>query len=342
MAVVFMDSCRHYRDDAEIGKKWTTNSTGVVSLNTHPSGSGSTLSLGTGQYVETSFTADDKVTCGFYVKMLSFPASTYELAHIYDASTVQIALQVTGSGQFTISRTTSTSSANRLILTTESYSANIWYYIEIWLDPEDTSGKVFLRIDGDLVGQYEGYTKGGTATTAQKFRLYNESITSGVEYADIYVATAEADFLATETTVPKFAILKPDTDVATPAWNIDPSSPTTHFTKVDDDPIHLYDNDYIYETTVSDIDKFNVEDIPNMSYGKVFAVQAVAVAKHDGTSTNFAHEVTSGATTDTGSTETPTTDYLPYVKLWAQDPNGPTAWTKSSVTTANFGVKVVA
>jgi hypothetical protein len=106
-------------------------------------------------------------------------------------------------------------------------------------------------------------------------------------------------------------------------------------------PSHEDDIAFLQETTVDDLDLYNMDDVPG-DFDTVQAVQVWARARKSDAGTGlFAFLLKSGGSTDTGADNgLAAGSWLQFTKVYDRNPIGPADWTTSSVNAAQAGLKV--
>jgi hypothetical protein len=109
------------------------------------------------------------------------------------------------------------------------------------------------------------------------------------------------------------------------------------------DTLGAPDDDTSYITDGTSGDKstctfVSISSTPTYIYG---ANVKTRLKKTDVGTVNFAATCKSSSTNSDGTTTAATTSYAWYSQLYAGDPNTSALWTKSNLTAAEFGVKVI-
>lgn len=102
------------------------------------------------------------------------------------------------------------------------------------------------------------------------------------------------------------------------------------------------DSDYVQSSTVNNKDTYAVADMSHTP-ANIFGTQLNMIAKKDDSGTRSICSVCrSGGTDYDGDTQALGTTYVDYRQIRETDPATSSAWTRSNLNSAEFGVKVAA
>lgn len=121
-------------------------------------------------------------------------------------------------------------------------------------------------------------------------------------------------------------------------WNtVFPTSPTTHYDKLDEKTLGGdSDTTYVETSSSSDRDVFTMSDISTPSGTPTFVVQTWAYAMRTaGGTMNFQEGIVSGGTDYIAYSGVLTAGYLNYSKGWLVDPKDSTVWTTTKINALN-------
>jgi hypothetical protein len=141
-------------------------------------------------------------------------------------------------------------------------------------------------------------------------------------------------------------ILYPVSDAVSSDWDVYPSSPTTHYDKVDDGSTHDGDSTYIYEETIGLEDEQNaLFNQGNHSIPVGATINHVTVAIYAKRTHNFAPniriKVRLNATDAESANIAPSTSaYTEYTEQFDEKPGGG-SWVRNDIDNTDFGVWLV-
>lgn len=258
--------------------------------------------------------------------LLSFPST---------GGTVQGQLHVGSSNVLYVTRGTST------ILGTGSTPLAIetWYYIEIRYKVDDSAGEVEVKINGisEINLSSQDTRNDASYNSIASFRLlggrYFQS-GKGTRVDDLYaLETASSpndDFLG-DCRVDTLAV---NADGTTNQWT---PSAGNNYENVDDDPP---DGDTTYNETDTDghVDLFDHVDLSQTT--SVFGVQVAAYLEKTDAANIFVRLGTrSGGSNYWGSAQGAGASYQHLMQMFETDPATGSAWTRTGVNNAEFGIK---
>lgn len=227
-------------------------------------------------------------------------------------------------------------SAGTAIATTQVFTLNIWYYIEIKLFVNGASGTVETRVNGvtDVASTVGNF--GSASINSISIGTTNGS-SANTDFDDMYVVDTTGSSHNTWLGEQRVEVILPNGAGNSSQWT---ASTGNAFQTIDDSQGNG-DTDYIYSSTVNDVSTFTYGDL-SVSAGSVNAVQVNHLVRKDDVATRqIATVVRTGGTDYVGSTEAAlSTNYLGRQELYDQDPTG-SDWTISSVNAAEFGVKLI-
>lgn len=218
--------------------------------------------------------------------------------------------------------------------------ANAWFYLEVKVKINDTTGTVQVRVDGTDVINITGQdTRNGGADG-----LIDRILIGSCENNALKLRVCDFYFLNEIGSAPHNDLLGPQTieslrtDAAGNYTNWTPSAGANH--DAVDDPIDaVHDGDATYvETTVVERDSYSFGDM--VSGEDPIAVQVKATARFTGTALDFNTFLRRSATDIDGPTDTPTSAYADRaITIWETDPVAAAAWTKANLEATEFGLE---
>lgn len=314
----------------ELLRKWRNSTGAVPSLETGRT-SGYSYRAGSSaasMSLQTAIIADNE-TCiiGFGFKASTL--STRSILFIYDEDgTEKFVLGVTSAGALATSCTGSGHSIND---TTADglIVVDTWYYIEVKVVFNSSSGSQLVHIDGAPVISETGIdTIAGTSDAEWRFVAFQGAFQTNTFYFDdIYICDGSGSVNNSMLGDCRIIGIFPESD-ATPN-EFDPSSGSDHFDLVNDPS--MSESDYL-EGDAGDAESFNYTDLGTS--GSVLGIAIVTSARK--TDTGFL----SLATTVDGTpldAQPVSASLVDHVEILEQDPNTSTPWTKSTLEAAKFG-----
>ncbi len=209
---------------------------------------------------------------------------------------------------------------------------DIWYYFEIKLNIDNSTGSYEVKVDGVTKLSNSGVdTKNGNGT-GKYLRWTNPTVVDSY-FDDIYICdntgAQNNDFLGDCTIV----AINPDSDVTT-EWSTPGAS---HYTEIDENPSDE-DTSYIETGSPTAVDLWGFENVTNL-FGSIYGIQVCGESTRTGDAIDL--RIVSGATTSddvgTDNTEVNDPDYVTYTRIVELDPNTSSAWTLSNLNAAQFG-----
>lgn len=341
MALRFLDSFDHYAS-ADILQKWSSTSGAAPAIS---SGNGrrssSALRLtGTSSCTLTK-TLDSQATwiIGFALNVSAAPSSATQLIACYDAGTEHLRLRLNVDGTISVLR----GGATVLSTSASSIAFGSFGYLEWKFTIDDSTGSYDVHYNGASMTSGTGVdTRNAANATANQFQLRASTGPGGnYDFDDLYICdgtgSANNDFRG-DTRV----------DCYLPSGNGNSSqlvgsdgNSTDNYLLVDESSQNG-DTDYVQSATVNNKDTYAFADMAHMPTS-IFGVQINMIAKKDDSGTRSICAVTRSGGSDTdGTTQALSTSYLCYREIRETDPNTSTAWTRTDLNNAEFGVKVAA
>jgi hypothetical protein len=337
MALIWADGFERYSSNTEINKVWTV---GPYEGTTTGRIQGSCLYLGggsddSGTYQTSAYTAPTNLGnatsgyIGFGVKMADVSESGINFFQLRDGLTVNgvhLCLRVEA-GLLKLYRNTT------LIATGGSFSANVWYYIEMYWNIHASTGTVTLKRDGATEINFSGNTYAGTGGTYIN-RIVILSGTYNTKYFDdFYISNSE--FLGNFRTVR----LTPNAAGDTTQWT---ANTGLNYAAVDDAATDS-DTTYVVTTTTDNIDLYNLTS-PTHGGATILGVDVRYDNRKEVSDTNFAPVFkTAGGTVQVGSTIPVTSaSYVVSNVLQLVNPETGVAWTSGEIDGLQIGMKKLA
>jgi hypothetical protein len=332
MAIEFIDGFDHYTSNTNLARKWDATSSGNSTTGRFTGSArraiNANLGLRSGQLAAKATRVVGAAL--FWPTDSSF--NTNPWFAFYDNTTIQLDVRMDASGYMSVTR-----NGTSLATASSPVTKGVWYNWE-FKATIDNSGSFEVRLNGST------WVSGSSVDTQNTANAYSNGIMFVNAGYDFYIddfyclntdGSSNNDFLG-ECRV--HSVL-PDGEGNTQEFT--PDSGSTHYTQVDEaDPDA--DTTYVSSDTVGHTEQFALANITIT--GSIAAVQTVITArKDDAGSREIAESCRSGSTDFTGSTQVLASTYLMFREIRETDPNTspPSAWTQSTVNSAQFGLEIV-
>ena len=332
MALLFYDGFDWTSDIADITRKWNSaNLTGCYVGTAYGRFGSKGLSLYYNRYIQKNI--DDKSTV--YLGLATYTGSgdisvstSYPFIDFMNGANSHVALCFVSP---TVARFYNNHATQ---IGTDITVPNIqgrWVYIEIKATISDTVGEIILKING--IEYYNGTnldTRNGTPTTINSIRIATVYATSpNIDDAYIDDSQFHGDV--------RVRTIYPD---ANGSENDLTPSAGSNYQNVDDPGDPDDDSTYNSGSTVGDRDLYGVT-APTLA-----TVKAVAVSPHirkdDAGTRKIKNVVRSGGTNYLGSELEVDSSYGVKQSIWELDPADSTAWSKTKIDNAEFGLEITA
>lgn len=282
--------------------------------------------------------SDSTFICGFRFRFDALPTATQKLLFIYDASgTEKATLQISTGGVLSF---VSTIGGTGITGTGATLSINTWYWIEFKVKfATGTGGDYTLKVDGSSAQTQSGINTVGFGNSVwSSFGVDSPVLSTSAKYYwfdDFYVADSTGSDNNTMLGDVRVIGLFPDADAGTNQFM--PSSGTDHYAVVNEaNP----SNSTYLDGASGDVELFTHADLTEG--GGIFGVShRVQIEKTEPVAPDAKLKCVSGATTSNGTTEKLSAS--PYVmeRIHELNPDGSSAWTRTTLNAAKFGVEAV-
>lgn len=335
MALLFMDGFDHYAS-ADITKKWdyTYLSFSYIDATAGRRGGGAMHGIYNYGEVRRDIVETDEVVVGFALK----PE--------YDQTDVGVIWLAEGANGHVIVKLFSPflkvyKGSTLLGTGVISIPSNAWSYIEVRAVISDTTGVVQVKVNGTLDSGLNlsgvNTRNGGTGVVSTITLGASSGASMDGWYDDLYVCDASGSVNNTFLGDCRVDVVFPEADGYYTAF--DPSTGTTHYTLVDD----LAPNALDYVSTATDgvRDSYGFSDLEALSPSSVRGVQVtVAGQKSDSGSAQIVMFSRVSSTDADGAAQNLATTQSIKTQVFETTPAS-SAWTQSTVDSAQFGVKAV-
>jgi len=218
------------------------------------------------------------------------------------------------------------------LLGSTTYPAGSWFYLELKVFVDSSTGTVDIWINGSNVLSLTGVdTTDGSATTVNTVSYDQDDNGAIYRIDDVYVT--DGDVLGDSRVLP----LRPDGDGNSTQFT--PDSGGSNFSQVNEtEPDD--DTSFVESGTLNDLDLYTLED-PVSTPATVHAVRSVVRArKTDTDPLSLTHTVRTGGSNFSGDESALGTDYAVFENIWEQNPNTTAAWQGSELTDLELGYEV--
>lgn len=267
---------------------------------------------------------------------------------LYDGTTCQLAVIMNSDRTLSIIR-----NSTGTVLGTSTYTVPVasYFYLELKFNISDSisSGDVILYVDGTAVITLAAATDCKHTTNAYitKYRLGGDSgIISAApprRYIDDHYIV---DFTGTINNAPLGSVrvqtLLPSANGNSSGMSGSDGNSVDNYALVDETGSNNGDTDYVEHATAGTKDTYVVQDTASTT-STIFGVQTNIVAKRTDTDNKTIAPVIRIGSTDYDGPTTASINsaFTTYTQLYETKPSNSTAWTKTDVDGAEFGVKVV-
>ena len=278
-------------------------------------------------------TTNDTLIVGMAVKFPSLLSTLY-FFYLYDGTTGGMNLRLNTDGSISVRRGETVLGTSDPVIVVDT-----WYYLELKVKCNDTTGTYELRLNENNILSASGVnTKAGTHDYYDTARFRGGASSRFSFYDDIYICDSTGsinnDFLGNCRVV---AVAPDGDDTAT----FDTASGgSSHYLDVDENPADD-DTTYVEDGTTGHKDLYDYAAMPS-SLGAIKGIEIKTVCRNtDGTQYDLITPIKSGAAETDDSAQTLTsTSYKTKTRVSEIDPNTSAAWTETTVNAAKFGVKV--
>ena len=289
-----------------------------------------------GQYgaetiITPAITADDTIIVGLAIKM-DAPLLNVTLIDLYDGATKGINLRRTSGGELAIYL----DAALIETTTTVGMAVGTWYYVELKVVCNGTTGSYDVRVDGHSV---MSDTNVDTKAGADDYQDRAKITFSACYLDDIYIADGTGalnnDFIGPCRTL----MCSPDGDYSVNWATIFPAN-GDHCLRVDDGALADDDTTYVEDNTTGNRDLFDYASVTVLTSILGLAINTTCKVT-DVNSVDLKIVTESQGTTDVGAATTiSSTDYITLSEISETDPSNGVAWDVDYINAARFGFEV--
>lgn len=335
MAVLFMDSFDHYTTAADKG--WTVVGGGITSVIARTGGQAVRVSrriLAYNQYVQRplpSSPATVIVGVAMYADFTGSVVGTEPIIQLLDSGTVQTELELNSDGSLSAGGQTSDPGV---------FTYQAWNYIEFKATIDNAAGAVEVRVNGVQELSVSGIDTQNSGT-AQVTQVRLASATTGSSTYMYFDDLVILDTTGTENNDligdVKVQALYPDGNGANSDFTGSDGNSVDNYQLVDENPPDTAD--YVQSGVAGHKDTYSFGDIGASDTPRAVQVNLHAL-KTDAIS-RIIRALARPTTTDNESADLAlSTSAQILTAVFNTNPDSSTAWTKSAVDGAEFGVKV--
>ena len=339
MALQFFDGCGEYYPTAQLHRVWDSIANATV-LPTSGRRSGACIRLGaTTHHIGKSFPQVQSIVAAFALSIPSLPAGDSIIGRFYGAGVNHLNIYIDSLGHIGVER-----GSTELVETTAVITGGTYYYLEVKVLISNTVGTVDIQIDGVNEASGTGLDTNNSGTDVVDAVYVVGYNASQLDVDDFYIVDTSGlapwnDFLGDV----RADMVLPNGDGTTSDFDTTfPASPTTHSTKVDENPA-TDDTDYNETNTPNDIDLFDYAAVPTIAGASgVLGVKSMALARKTNAGTANMRLVTRPVSTNfNGPSEPLGSDYRYHFNIWEDNPETSSVWTDATINAAQFGIEAL-
>jgi len=342
MALIFMDGFDHYLV-ADITLKWNSTDASAIDIRSdyavRPGSMGLLLAGGASSILSKSLPGSyGTFTSGFYWRTGSTGTASTIVAYL-EGTTEHVSLRYDNTGHLTFTR-----AGTVLATSTNTFSINTWYHIEVKATIADSpSGAYEVRVNGSATNWIAATTgadtrNGGTgviSTVRLTNRNTNDTSSTNHRFDDFYFLDNSGSVANSFIGPSRITTLRPESAGNYTQWT---GNYADNFVNVQD---QTQDGDTTFNQTVTDgnIDTFNLDTVQNST---VYGVQHVLVVRQDAGSGKTVRAKTRISGTDySGTTTAIGATYIFVLDPRSTSPASSAQWTASEINGAEFGYEKV-
>lgn len=340
MTLRFADSFDHY-GSSDFLLKWSSIS-GVaptISPVGRRSTSGMRIGGGANSFITKVLPPHATWVIGFALNVSAAPTTASRIVSVFDTGTEHLRLRLNTDGTVSVIRGVST------VLSTSAASLSFggYSYLEWKFTINDSTGSYDVRLNGASITSGTSVdTRNGANASVNQFQIRAlEQPGGNWDFDDLYICDGEGstnnDFLGDI----RVDCYLPNGNGNSSQLLGSDSNSTDNYALVDESSQNG-DSDYVQSATSGQKDTYAFADMAHTPTG-ILGAQINMIAKKDDAGVRSICSVTRSGGSDTdGATQALSTSYLCYREILETDPNTSSAWTRTNLNNAEFGVKVAA
>ncbi len=339
MALLFADGCGEYYDTAHMGQVWDQLFNTPIVEPSAGRRSGASIQCISGEAVSKNIPiTGGSLFTGFAVQFDTVVDDIFFGLFREAVGHITLELQATGAIKINYGTAQSATSSTGLI------TADIYHHIEIEARVADAGGRYIVKLDGTtILTNLSVDTQNAGKSGIDRVVFGDTGGHTDYKFDDVYICDSlgpppQNTFLGD---AQLDAVLADGDGVQTEFTTTFPASPTTHYTKVDENPA-TGDTDYNESAVVGHRDLFNFAALPTVGGGSnVMSVKAIALTKKTDAGTRSIRLITRPTSTNfNGADRALQTDYHYKSFTWDANPQTNNQWTDTLINAAQFGVEV--
>ena len=275
-----------------------------------------------------------------HVKMDGGLSGEDDFLRIYTSDDSRSDIRVDSSGRIVVRALDGNSSNSPIATGTVNIADGGWHHVEFELVFDDSNGVIKVWVDGvaDIsVTPVDNVTDGNLGTNGiDSVELHGYANSANSYWDDVVCWDDEGTFTG-QLGQHRFDLLTPDADGTTTDFTT--STGVDHYALVDETPAN--DTDYVESGTSTNKDLFEYTDLsvtPNSIAGVLVNTRALNT---DLGAISMNVVARSNVTEADSPNKALTSSAILYQHFFDEDPDTSSAWTKTGVDNAEFGVKVV-
>lgn len=339
MALRFIDSFDHYAT-ADINMKWqTTNST--VAISAGNGRRGASMRMTTFNSYATKV-LDSQAT---WIVGVAFRCSgllnSGSIISLLDSGSGQVDLRVKSDGNLQVTR-----NGTLLGTGTSPLSTNTWYFIELKVKIDPSTGTVDVHVNGSSVISLSGQNTRATSNSSANSIALGQAISqvSGVtlDFDDLYICDSQGSTNNTFLGDCRVDCYLPTGNGTNSQFTNSSGNSTNNYTKINETS-QDGDTSYVADATVNDIDSYAITGLVHTPLN-IYGVQTNIIAKADDAGARSIAPLLYRSSTAYAGTSVSlgSTSYADKLQIYEQDPATSASWTKTNLNATEFGVKVTA
>lgn len=281
--------------------------------------------------------AGDRLIVGFRFRTNS--DATNPIVRINQDASIRGTLGVVGSPPKLRWVRGSSLTTNIVLTTTETFSLNQWYYVELEVLASFTggTGSVKIAINGGTPAEASSADTFSTANTSNRIRLESTSSSFTNDFTDLYIADSTGSGVTAFIGDVQVVTAEPDTDEVTD-WTL--TGEVSHFLALDEVNAAHDETSYI-ETSTTSQESVHKVGYPRLTINGTDTLYGVQIGAAARDTTSGAPQIELGVGTDTvpttpavlyGSAQTLPTGsaYGTFFEVFETDPDSGVAWVQGS------------
>lgn len=337
MALIFMDGFDAYAANGATCQtqmifKWGEVSSTAATFTAGRFAGSLGLDSSTTGFTTPAFGSQTTWTLGFAF-FRATGANNFVVASFIDTSTTQCSLFLNSSNIFELRRSTSVILATG----TTTIATSTWYYVEVQVTINNSTGSMELRLDGSSpeASVTNVNTQSSANATANKINIGANS----QYYDDLYLLDSTGslnnDFLGDVS----IDTILPDAAGDFSEWSLGAGS-GANYERVNEQAVDD-DASYVFTKTVNALDMYNFPELSSVK-SNIAAVSANITLRKDRAGGVTVAPAIRALTTNYNGTAGPVYDnYLKTIQIYELYPPSGNEWTISGVNTSQYGPRLV-